>query len=181
MMLERRSRIRRLQFATALLGAFVFALWVHGSRSSTPVTTVYLVRHAEKAAGGRDPGLSPAGEARAQALAHVLSEADIDAIYVTEYKRTQATAAPLASAAKIAPTHYAARASRSVADRILAESAGKRVLVVGHSNTLDEIAEGLGANGLSDLTEHQYDRLFVVHRFGETAHLDRLRFGKQTP
>ena len=68
--------------------------------------TVFLVRHAERAdttpgAARRwptDPDLSDAGRARAESLAAALKDAKITAIYTTEFKRTQQTAAPLAKA-----------------------------------------------------------------------------------
>ena len=62
---------------------------------------MFLVRHAERAdAGmaaakmaGRDPDLSDAGKARANALAAMLKDARITAIFTTEYKRTRQTGA----------------------------------------------------------------------------------------
>ena len=62
---------------------------------------VFLVRHAEKVDESEDPLLSAAGKARARALARSLRTAGVKAIYVTQYKRTGLTAAPLAAAAGI--------------------------------------------------------------------------------
>lgn len=42
-----------------------------------------------------DPGLSPAGQARAQTLVHVLGGTGINHIIVSQWARTQQTAAPL--------------------------------------------------------------------------------------
>jgi phosphohistidine phosphatase SixA len=145
------------------------------------ITTVYIVRHAEKADGSTDPPLSADGWARAQTLAHVLGDARIDAIFVTNFIRTQQTAAPLVAAQGVTPDKYQAGNSQGVADTILEDDVGGRVLVVGHSNTVDDIASALGATGLSDLDEGQFDRLFVIHRFGDVVHLDRLRYGAETP
>src|SRR5260221_521280 len=59
-------------------------------------TTVLIVRHAEKMANaGGDPDISPAGVARANALATVAGRAGVEAAYVTQYRRTRETAAPL--------------------------------------------------------------------------------------
>jgi len=55
------------------------------------------------------------------------------------------------------------------------------VLVIGHSQKVDNIASALGATGLSDLDDENYDRLYVIHRFGDIAYLDRLRYGAKTP
>lgn len=63
--------------------------------------TIFLVRHAERVdAGGApqsDPDLSDAGRTRAAALAQTLRDAKISAIFVTEFRRTQETAKPLAA------------------------------------------------------------------------------------
>ena len=59
--------------------------------SAQPV--VVIVRHAEKATnGGNDPDLSSAGRAPADALARILKDSGITAIFTTEFKRTQETA-----------------------------------------------------------------------------------------
>jgi len=67
---------------------------------------VFIVRHAEKArTGDKDPDLSLEGRKRADALAHILKDSQITAIFVTEFKRTQKTAAPTAKASHVSPTH----------------------------------------------------------------------------
>src|SRR3954467_6709895 len=71
--------------------------------------TIFFVRHAEKATtGGDDMDLSEAGRARAESLAAVLKDAEISAIYTTELKRTQQTAAPVGEALHLKPTVVAA-------------------------------------------------------------------------
>ena len=94
---EPRTRIRTIVvFAMffAVLGAvIVFAYFATFSR---PVTTVILVRHAEKniEPNNPDPDLSPAGQRRAQELARMFSGAGVNTIYATQYKRTQETVRP---------------------------------------------------------------------------------------
>ena len=62
---------------------------------------VFIVRHAEKAStGGNDPDLSVEGQKRADALAQILKDSKITSVFVTEFKRTQETAAPTARAAQ---------------------------------------------------------------------------------
>ncbi|MGH9668373.1 MAG: histidine phosphatase family protein [Bryobacteraceae bacterium] len=57
-----------------------------------------LVRHAERSSAmSADAPLSPAGEERARQLAHVLQDAKVRRIYITEVQRTQQTAQPIAS------------------------------------------------------------------------------------
>lgn len=60
----------------------------------TPRRLFFIVRHAEKAAtDGNDPELSVAGQNRAKALARILKDSQLKTVFVTEFKRTQETAA----------------------------------------------------------------------------------------
>ena len=65
--------------------------------AAEPVTTVIVVRHAEKAAEpAADPPLTAEGIARAEVLSKLLSTMPVTAILSTDYVRTRSTAAPLA-------------------------------------------------------------------------------------
>lgn len=145
------------------------------------VTTVYLVRHGERQDSSANSPLSMAGETRAMVLSHVLRNEGITAVFVTERLRTQQTGAPAAAQVSVTPIPYSSLDAQSVVDQILANHLGGRVLVVGHSNTVDDIAAGLGAAGVAELTEDQFDRLFVIHRLSSIVHLDPLRYGAETP
>jgi broad specificity phosphatase PhoE len=61
-------------------------------------TLVIIARHGEKADTTQDTPLSPAGEARAAALARALADTRLDAVFVTEFVRTQRTGGPAAAA-----------------------------------------------------------------------------------
>ncbi len=163
-----------LVVAVVLIGTPVYS-------GQLEITTVYIVRHAEKKNNSANTPLSDAGESRAKELARVLGDEGIDVVFVTNFTRTQQTGKPVAAAAGVTLEEYPALNIQFVVDAILADHIGDRVLVVGHSNTVDDIAAGLGATGLSDLDEDQFDRLFVVHRFANHAHLDQLRYGAATP
>src|SRR5438270_10868237 len=80
----------------AVLGAVVVFGYFTTFRRT--VTTVILIRHAEKIIDPNNPDvdLSPAGQTRAQELARMFGDAGINAIYATQYKRTQETVKPLA-------------------------------------------------------------------------------------
>lgn len=146
-------------------------------------TTVYVVRHAEKAdATSSDPTLSPAGQARAQSLAHVLTQAGIDAVYVTQFQRTQMTGAPTAAANTLTAKQYSAADTGPVVADILANHGGQEILLVGHSNTVDDLLDALGVPGQPELAEATFDRLFVVHRLGsDVIRFEVLRYGTPTP
>ena len=61
--------------------------------------TVVIVRHGEKVSPNGDPDLSPAGQARARALAASLAGAKVALVLATPLKRTQQTGQPTAEAA----------------------------------------------------------------------------------
>ncbi|HEX3818224.1 MAG TPA: phosphoglycerate mutase family protein, partial [Chthoniobacterales bacterium] len=97
---------------------------------------VFLVRHAERADASRqpekDPDLSEKGKRRAEALARELRDAGITAIYTSEYKRTQETAAPLARSLGIMPAIFPAKESAALIRKLKSESGN--ALIVAHSN-----------------------------------------------
>lgn len=129
-------------------------------------TVVVVVRHAEKAADDpRDPSLSAAGHARAEALAKVLSNTPLAAAYATGYRRTQQTAQPSAKANGVDVQIIAAGQEADGAtlrDRIRREHAGRTVLVVGHSNTVPAIVGALSGMATAAMAEDEFDRLSVV-------------------
>lgn len=143
-------------------------------------TTVVLVRHAERGAGA-DPALTAAGQARATLLAQMLQDAALSAVFVTDTQRSRQTGTPAATGAGVALTQYDATDAAALAAAIRAGHPGRTVLVVAHSNTVDDIAAALGAAGVSELTDAQFDRMFVIMRSWCGTRLLRLRFGAPTP
>lgn len=129
--------------------------------SEPATTTVYVVRHAEKAKGD-DPQLTAAGRERAQALVRMLRDARVTAIYTTGYRRNRQTVAPLATALKIEAREYDARATRSLVELIRREERGGTVVVCGHSNTVIPILRRLGCEAPERIGESDYDDLFEV-------------------
>ena len=70
------------------------------SFSQEATTTIYLIRHAEKADSSADTDLSEVGNERAVGWMEYLVANRIDAIYTSPYNRTRQTAKPLADALK---------------------------------------------------------------------------------
>src|SRR5437016_10383407 len=104
--------------------------------SAQPV--VVIVRHAEKATnGGNDPDLSSAGRARADALARILKDSGITAIFTSEFKRTQETAAPTATSIGVTPTVDAATDTDALVAKL--HQLSGNALVVGHGDTIPNI------------------------------------------
>ena len=129
------------------------------------MTTFVIVRHAEKATDDpRDPSLSEAGHARAQALARLLADTPLNAAYATPYRRTQQTAAPAADAHGISVSTYdAAIPAAQFATQLRATHAkGGTVLVVGHSNTVPDIAAALSGQQTDAMPELEFNRLYRI-------------------
>lgn len=136
--------------------------------------TVVIVRHGEKAAPTGDVDLSAAGQARARALAAALSGAKVAAVLATTLKRTQQTAKPTADAAgvPVAPVPFGATAAehvRQVAAKARQAPAGATVLIVGHSDTVGEIARALGDPAPQPITDCDYDKMTVIRLDGPGA------------
>ena len=135
---------------------------------ATGVTTVIVVRHAERAeVPGNDPPLSAAGERRSLALLDALREAGVQAVVTTQLQRTRLTAAPLARELGLEPEVVPAGGDvaehvRRVAEHVTTRHAGRTVVVVGHSNTVPAIVAALGGGTVAPLAETAYDDLFVV-------------------
>ena len=149
---------------------------------------VVLVRHAERAAEpADDPGLTMAGEARADALREVLAAAGINAVITTQLRRTQRTAAPLADQLRLTPMVIRTGGgvgahARAVADAVRSRAAGEAVLVVGHSNTVPAIIGALGGPGMPDLCDAEYATLFTLVLPAEgTPRLIRSIYGAPDP
>ena|SRR5947209_4835105 len=148
------------------------------------IRTIFLVRHAETATGTQADQLNPAGEKRAECLAKMLKDAGIKQIYVTDAKRTQQTAAPLAKALKLTPTILPAKDPNTLI-RNLFYAGGGGILVVGHSDTLPFILARLKAGTVPAIADNEYDRLFMVTiSEGAAAPVTTLRYcdcGAPTP
>jgi 2,3-bisphosphoglycerate-dependent phosphoglycerate mutase len=131
-------------------------------RPSGGPTALFLVRHAERDTDHPDdPGLTPVGRDRAEALARLLADAGITRIHSTDTRRTRDTAAPLARLLSLPVELYDASDLSSLA-RALLEEPGRH-LVVGHSNTTPTLAEALGGSGYGPIVEAwEYDRLYLL-------------------
>ena len=140
--------------------------------SAEPV--VVVVRHVEKAASdGKDPDLSPAGRARAEALARILKDSGIAAIFTTEFKRTQETAAPTATLALVTPTVVAAKDTAGLVAKL--HQLNGNALVVGHGDTIPNIIKALGINVPVNIPDEDYSELLIV-TLGNKPQLFRLYY-----
>ncbi|MFZ5481578.1 MAG: histidine phosphatase family protein [Myxococcota bacterium] len=112
---------------------------------SSPIV-VFATRHAEKEDTGDDPGLTEEGLARAEALAERMRDEPLAAIYATDLVRTQQTVAPTAADHDLSVIVVPDLDAEDVlAATLCATHAGETVLHAGHSYTLPDFAEALGA------------------------------------
>jgi len=140
--------------------------------SAQPI--VVIVRHAEKAAnGGNDADLSSAGRARAEALARILKDSGITAIFTSEFKRTQETAAPTATSTHVTPTMVAAKDTAALVARL--HQLNSNALVVAHGDTIPNIVKALGINSPINVPDADYSELFIVI-LGDKPQLFRLHY-----
>jgi phosphohistidine phosphatase SixA len=151
--------------ATVVFGLALVAAWTWFTANST---TVIVIRHAEKeTVAAADPALSAAGEARAALLARMFGDTKgagrLDAIYVSATLRSRSTAAPLAARLGIAPVVSAAEDPQELARQVLRENSGKRVMVIGHVNTLPEIVSALAdRSDIPSIDERDFATMYVV-------------------
>jgi broad specificity phosphatase PhoE len=145
--------------------------------------SVYVVRHAERISStdsaakmmANDPPLSEAGKVRALVLKDELKNKHIKHIYSTNTIRTRATAGPLSQATKINIESY------SNVDSLVnvIQSMKGNILIVGHSNTVDDIVNKLCKQTkiAADLGDKEYDNLFVVKISGKKRTFSRHKYG----
>lgn len=122
---------------------------------------LYLLRHAEKQLdGSRDPELNAAGKRRAAQLASWLGDRQLQKVWSSDYRRTRDTATPLLNESGLELAIYDPRQQGALAGTLLAEK--QNAVIVGHSNTIPELARLLCHCEVDDMDESEYDRLIVV-------------------
>jgi phosphohistidine phosphatase SixA len=163
----------------AIFSVALLALWVWFTANSTMVV---VIRHAEKeSVSAPDPPLSAAGEARAALLAGMFGEpkraAGLDAIYISSTLRNRMTAAPLAARLGIVPIVAPTDDPKGLAQRVLRENSGKRVMIIGHVNTVPQIVAALsGRNDIPPIDENEFGILYIV-TVPRVGHANVLRLG----
>ncbi len=151
---------------TKILLFLMFAITQIGisQKLSDSMTTIILVRHAEKAADGtNNPTLSKAGLLRSIQLAYMLREDSIAAVFSTDYERTIKTAEPTANFHDLPVKKYMANNQVAFLENILAQYQGKTVLIVGHSNTVPDMLNWLTDKPYWKIEDYVYNDFFVVN------------------
>ena len=140
------------------------------------VSTVVVVRHAEKVDASADAALSAEGEVRAEALAVVLRDLPIAAVYTSPFQRTAATVAPLCKQRAVTSVAVPADDGKSLAAMLRKQHAGQCALVCGHSNTVPALLKALGVTEPVTIADGEFDRLFVVTIGPDGTRLLSLRY-----
>lgn len=146
----------------SLLLFLSFILILGACTSQNQPKTIFIVRHAEKQLEGNDPELAYVGGVRAKKLGQILSDKEIKHIFSTDYKRTRLTAEPTASVAGVPIQSYDPKNHDALVEQL--RSLEGNILVVGHSNTVSQLANYFVGESpkFDDLTDLEYDYIYVV-------------------
>jgi 2,3-bisphosphoglycerate-dependent phosphoglycerate mutase len=145
-----------------LLVVFTFSLL--SSCLPEKTTTYYLIRHAEKDRTdtlNKNPNLNKKGQERAKKWANYFKNIDLEAVYSTEYERTMQTAKPTAKSKSLDVQNYDPR--RMYDTVFQKETKGKKVLIVGHSNTTPIFVNKiLGEKKYKNMNDKDNASLYIV-------------------
>ena len=151
----------------------------------------YVVRHAEKETAStgttmntpNDPPLSAAGKVRAIELREALKNKGIQYIYSTNTTRTISTAQPLNELR--GNTKIEIYNTKDSLDHFIGgiqHIQKGNVLIVGHSNTVDDIVNKLCGEIKvpKDLPDTEYDNLYIVTKKGRRMKFENKTYGTPT-
>lgn len=140
--------------------------------------TFFLVRHAEKHPGA-DSTLTQEGHVRAHHLYTLLEDSGLQKIYFTPFKRTVQTADPLFEHLHLDTAYYMPDTTGEslIYEITRREDWGKRLLIVGHSNTLLPIMRALKAKPPVDsIGDKDYNNLFIIYKHRDAVKVHWQKF-----
>lgn len=133
-------------------------------KSNTEASTFYFIRHAEKDRSdnkNKNPNLTQQGVLRAAKWSLVLQETNFDAVYSTNYNRTKQTAKPTAEKNGLMLTIY--NPMKLDVANFLNINRGKKILVVGHSNTTPAMVNAIiGTDKYSQIEDRNNSNLYII-------------------
>ena len=128
-------------------------------------TSVYLIRHAEKVRTNKnekDPLLNKRGLLRAKKWSEIFQKIEINKILSTDTKRTMSTVIPTSKEKKIKIELY--RPEEITYESFLEKNKGKKVLIVGHSNTIPETTNILIKNKFyNQIDDNNNSNLYFIN------------------
>lgn len=120
----------------------------------------YVMRHLNTPQGVQDPSLTAEGRQQAELLPEWFAGDPPAAIYVSNTRRAQETAVPLARSLGVTPKIYDPANTPALIQQVVAERGA--VLIVGHSNTVPDIVQQLGGTRPGPIAHDQYGDIWHV-------------------
>lgn len=134
-------------------------------------TVLYFIRHAEAIndQSTSNPDLSEIGKNRTKGFITFFEDKRIDSIFTTNFKRTLQTATPIAESKNVKPVYYDPNTIDY--DNFIKQQKGKKVLIVGHSNTTPNFVNKIiGSMKYSQMVHENHSDIFkVVINRGKTS------------
>lgn len=125
-------------------------------------STIILIRHAEKQAEQKDPALSAAGKKRAASLPAQFKDYRPELFYSTDTRRTRQTIEDWAKARGKEINLYDAMKQDELARKLL-QMQNTTVVVVGHSNTIPQLANVLTeSKTFNDMSDSEYNKAYII-------------------
>jgi broad specificity phosphatase PhoE len=156
----------------AILRLFALALTAlsaacAATSAQTPAApAIYVMRHLNTPEGERDPDLTAEGQRQAALLASWFTRERPAAVYVSDYRRTRQTAAPLAARLGLTPIVYDPADTPALVARVRAGPLP--ALIVGHSNTVPDIVAQLGGTRPAPLVHADFGDIWRIGADGLT-------------
>ena len=155
-----------LRLFALLLAALAAGCAMHRAGPPEPAA-VYVMRHLHTPEGERDPDLTAEGQRHAALLADWFGGERLRAIYVSDYRRTRQTAAPLAARLGILPIVYDPADTPALV--ALVRAGPLPALIVGHSNTVPDIVSQLGGARPAPLVHADFGDVWRIGPDGATV------------
>jgi hypothetical protein len=145
-----------LFFSVSIIPTMAMAKHDHAAGDGLADTTVMIIRHAEKPESG--PGLTPAGEARAQAYVGYFQHFTVggapmvpNALYASadskSSMRPRLTITPLSQALGLPiDNRFADKQTKEMADALRTETHGNHVLIAWHHGEIPKLIHDLGGD-----------------------------------
>ncbi len=182
---RRRRKLRLIPIIGYTIASLGLAYFLDQRQS----TTVIFVRHADTdvAMAADDPPLNARGRQRAELLADFMQDIDVvagvNAIYASDKRRTQETAAPLAKRLNLPVQIADHHDTDGFMEHVIDEHHGKIVLIVSHSDTIQPLIDELhGSKNLPAFGPDDYNEVYIVTRpwYGKVKTL-RVHYGEPPP
>ena len=128
-------------------------------------STYYFIRNAEKDRSNpsdSNPHLNDKGQERANNWSTYFNDVKFDAVYATDYNRTQETAKPTANKNNVSVITYDPSKIANP-EWFLTETKGKTILIVGHSDTTPAFVNAIiGQKKYENIDDSVNGNLFIV-------------------